>query len=398
MLLGCGLFDLKLQADMTPVWIAKRPVVAVRLASAVALVLLAAGSSVRAQTTASQPTLDAIAAQAGQAQKSGRTEEAIRLFHQGVAMQPAWAEGWWRLGTLYYSSDRPAAARDAFIKLAYLKQRSGTAWAMLGLCEFSLKNYARARVNLEHGHTLGLADNPELLRITRFHIAILMNRAGEPELAHQTLNVLAQSAEQADPVMIEALGLVGLEIPALPGEEPPKLRDAIMKCGGAQFYFARRETKAADEAFRDLVARFPNTPGVHHVAGAFMLSSNRELAVKYFKSELKVSPQHVKARVQIAYYYITEGEYASALPFAEEAVKLAPRFFVAHNALGQILMELNHIDRAVLELETAVKLQPASPHAHFQLARAYGRAGRNADSARERAEFTRIEKARKSEK
>jgi tetratricopeptide (TPR) repeat protein len=398
MLSGCRPFFLNLRADMTPIWIAKMPAAAVRLAGAFALVLLAFGGSARPQTTAAQPTLEAIATQARQAQQSGRSEEAIRLYQQGVRMQPAWAEGWWRLGTLYYSSDRPTPARDAFIKLAYLKQQSGAAWAMLGLCEFSLKDYDRALVNLEHGHSLGLNDNPELQRITRFHIAILVNRAGQPELALQTLNALAQSVQQADPVMIEALGLVGLEIPALPGGAPPQLKGAIMKCGLAQFHFAHRETQAADKAFRELVAQFPRTPGVHHAAGAFMLSSDRELAVKYFKQELEVSPKHVKARVQLAFYYITAGEYATALPYADEAVKLAPGFFVARNALGQILIELDQINRAVSELETAVKLQPGSPHAHFQLARAYTRAGRNADAARERAEFTRIEKSRKLEK
>jgi Tfp pilus assembly protein PilF len=47
--------------------------------------------------------------------------------------------------------------------------------------------------------------------------------------------------------------------------------------------------------------------------------------------------------------------------------------------------------RAAAELEVAVKLAPAIPEAHFSLASAYSRLSRKEDSARELAEFKRLE-------
>ena len=97
------------------------------------------------------------------------------------------------------------------------------------------------------------------------------------------------------------------------------------------------------------------------------------------------------ARLQIAFEYLKRGEPAQALPVASEAAKLAPDHFAACLALGQVLLETNDLQRAIPELEKAATLAPGSPQAHFMLARAYTRAGREADAARARAEFTRLD-------
>jgi predicted Zn-dependent protease len=59
--------------------------------------------------------------------------------------------------------------------------------------------------------------------------------------------------------------------------------------------------------------------------------------------------------------------------------------------MGQVLLEMNEVEAAIPELEHARKLAPGSPQTHFLLARAYARAGRADDAARERAEFTRLD-------
>ena len=59
--------------------------------------------------------------------------------------------------------------------------------------------------------------------------------------------------------------------------------------------------------------------------------------------------------------------------------------------VGEVLLDLNEVDKALVELEKASALAPRSPQTHFMLARAYARAGRAADAERERAEFTRLD-------
>ena len=50
--------------------------------------------------------------------------------------------------------------------------------------------------------------------------------------------------------------------------------------------------------------------------------------------------------------------------------------FAARKALGQVLLETGDTDGAIRELEAGVKMAPTSPVMHFQLAKAYQKAGR----------------------
>jgi tetratricopeptide (TPR) repeat protein len=55
--------------------------------------------------------------------------------------------------------------------------------------------------------------------------------------------------------------------------------------------------------------------------------------------------------------------------------------------LGRANLDANNVAAAISELENAVRQMPASASAHFFLAEAYRRAGREADAEREKAEF-----------
>jgi cytochrome c-type biogenesis protein CcmH/NrfG len=65
--------------------------------------------------------------------------------------------------------------------------------------------------------------------------------------------------------------------------------------------------------------------------------------------------------------------------------------FAARNVLGRVLLELGEVERAIQELGEGVRLAPSSPEMHFALARAYTRAGRKEDAAREREIFKRLQ-------
>jgi len=69
---------------------------------------------------------------------------------------------------------------------------------------------------------------------------------------------------------------------------------------------------------------------------------------------------------------------------------LAPNNFVAHVAYGRLCAETGKIDRALQELQTAVKLAPGSPDARFALSRALWKAGRKSEAEREQTEFERL--------
>lgn len=374
---------------------------ATALAIFVCALISLATLTVPAQTAKRRPATPAsftqLTGRAAEARQAEKFDEAIRLYLQAVRQKPNWLEGWWSLGTIYYQLDRYAEGRDAFKKLVVLEPKGGVGWAFLGLCEYQLKDYSNALSHLLRGRELGLGKDTEIAVVAFYHTGILLNRAGQFELAFSVLSQAAALQSENRP-MFEALGLTLLRMPYLPAETPSSQREVVFKAGRAGFYMASEQRAQAAREFSELLAAFPNEPNVNYAHGIFLMRDSPDDALQAFKKELQLSPQHVFARLQIAFEYIKRNDPASGLVYAEEAVKMAPELFAAHNALGRILLETGLIERAVQELEIGVKQAPDSPEMHFALARAYSKAGRKAEADRARAEFMRLDKLRRANK
>ena len=334
---------------------------------------------------------DDLVKRAEAARLANRLDEALDLYRQAVKMRPDWPEGWWYLGTINYEADRHADARDAFVRLLYLKSEGGPSWALLGLCEYKLGNYKIALDHLKRARAQGLGGSRELSRVVRYHTGILHTHFGEFEPAQYQLFPLARDQLNNTP-LIEALGLAALAMPLFPSEIPPEKRELVLKAGRASYFQAARLPEDAQREYTELIARYPQTPNVHYSYGVFLLIQNPDHALEEFRRELEISPAHVPARLQIAFEYIRRGESPTALPFAEQAVKISPDAFAARNALGRIFLEMGQTERAIKELQEGVRLAPGSPETRYALARAYGKAGRKAEAARERDEFARLKK------
>jgi tetratricopeptide (TPR) repeat protein len=337
---------------------------------------------------------DSVSRRADAARETGKTDEALELYRQALRLEPDSAESLWYLGTLFYEKDQYAEAQPVFAKLTALKPKGGAGWALLGLCEFRLEQYAEAAEHLDRARVLGLVPKSRLSVVARYHLALLLNRFGQPELATQYLFALARQEPESSTI-VEALGLSGLGLPYLPSELPAEKRDLVTKVGWAEYYLAQRNVAEGSKRFAEILAAHPGEPGVHYAHGVLLLGSNPDQALEEFRQELKISPTHLNARLQIAFEYIKRAEYGSGLLYAEEAIQLAPASFAAHNALGRILLEVGETNRAIEELETAAKLAPDSPETIYALARAYTRAGRKQDADRARAEFDRLDKLRR---
>jgi tetratricopeptide (TPR) repeat protein len=179
---------------------------------------------------------------------------------------------------------------------------------------------------------------------------------------------------------------------------PAEKRDLLMAAGHAA-YAALGHKPDARERFADAIAKFPQEPNLHYALGAYLMQEGEEHAeeaLAEFRKEIEVNPKAVLPRLEIAFELIKRGEHAQALPYAEEAVRLAPELFAAHNAFGRTLVETGDVPRGVTELERAVALAPESPELRAGLARAYVMAGRPADAERERKVFQRLQVQRET--
>ena len=339
---------------------------------------------------AAQGSSDTLASEAEKARDAGRLEEALGLYRKALASRADWDEGRWYVATLLYELDRYAEAREAFGDVLERQPAHAGARGLKGLSEFELGNHERALRDLLEAGKLGVARSPGISAVVRYHTAILLTRFGEFEVANQMLAELASQAPET-PQIVEAFGINLLRMPVLPGELPPAARERVALAGRAGHAIAARRVDAARIALDELIDRFPRTPHAHYARGVFHLTESADRALEDFRRELDVSPSHVPARLQIAFELVKRGEPARARTPAEEAARLAPDHFATRLAVGQVLLELNHVDEAIEELEKAVTLAAESPQTHFMLARAYARAGRTVDAERERAEFTRLD-------
>jgi tetratricopeptide (TPR) repeat protein len=342
-------------------------------------------------STAASAEFDRLLDAAAEARRAENWEEAIALYQKAVKLKPTYVEGYWYQGTSYYSLDKFAECRQQFRTVARLAPKNGAAYAFLGLCEFGLKDYDRALQHLLQSRMLGVGDTQDLASVARYHAAVLMTRIEQFEQALDTLGEFASEGDD-NPRVIEAMGIATLRMPMLPVEVPPDRRERVLMAGRASYMMATRNTAAAEKAFDALVARYPEAPNVHYADGVFLLMEKPDKAIEEFTRELEVQPGHAWSLMQIAFEYLKRGDGTAALPWAQQAAAAAPNAFPAHKALGQALLETGDVEGAIKELTTGIRLAPESPGLHFQLARAYQRAGRLDEATRERNEFTRLDR------
>jgi len=348
-------------------------------------------ASPAAPTAPQKAAFDKFSKQADEAREAGRLEDAIRLYNQALELNPKWMEGWWYLGSIFYDRDRYSEAAEALKILLSLGRENGPAWTLLGLCEFQLRNYKEALADLLYGKQLGVGDNKAFINVARYHGSLLLTRSGQFEMGFEELRPFAREGNESLSV-IEAFGLNILRMPMLPAEMPPDKRELVLLAGRAAWHQAARHPQEADKAFKELLARYPDAPNANYAYGVFQLIDTPDAALESFRRELQVKPDNVPAMLQIAFEYIKRNDYEQALPFAQKAVDAAPDFFVTHNALGRVLLEVGKVQEAIKELELGVKQAPDSPEMRFALARAYAKAGRREDARRERELFLQLDK------
>jgi len=361
--------------------------------AAIALAALAAAIPAAAQKTApaAPSAFDKVSRQATAARVDNRGEDAIPLYRQALALNPAWAEGWWFLGELLYDENQYAEARDALRKLVALDRNSGPGFALLGLCEFETKEYGKSLDHIYQARRIGLGDEPQVKRVVLFHQMLLLIKLQEYETAMQVLMDVVKDGGTGEAV-IQAAGVAGLRRPIFPEEAPQADKDLIDHAGRAVCAMALRDPTAAQNYFKELLAAYPNAPNVHYLYGSFLSSTDREAGLREYEKELELNPRHTEALATIALEYEARGELDTAVSYARRAVESNGDYFGAHAVLGKLLAENGQVEQGIKELEVARRQAPDSPQVHFSLATAYTLAGRKDDAAKERAEFARLRK------
>lgn len=144
----------------------------------------------------------------------------------------------------------------------------------------------------------------------------------------------------------------------------------------------------AEAEYREVLKKDPQLHGIHYRIARLLLSGPPSATAKAdarreLEDELKIDPANAGAEYVLGELARQEGKDAAAVDHFTRATKLDAGFADAFIGLGRSLLAGDRAADAIAPLETAVKLDPNSPVAHFNLATAYARAGRKEDSARE---------------
>ena len=365
----------------------RRARLAVVLASAT---LMLAPRVLAGQAESKSSAFSQLTEAAKKASEDNRLDEAKTLYHKAVTLRPRWTEGWWSLGMIDYDQDHYAKAAQDFEKLITLEPSNGTAHAMLGLCQFELNKDELALNNLWKAEQLGIIKNEELRHVALYHMGILQLRARKFGDAKETLDQLVKLGVRSNE-LVTTLGLAVLLIS--PKDAPPEGAPGaavVEGAGRAEALLVAKDYDQAKRAYIQLTSEYPDYPNLHFAYGRLLLDTNEtDAAVEQFQLELKRDPQSVSSLLEIAAvrYQVDSQE---ALPYAEKALKLAPRLPFTHYLVGLLRLDTGNPAGAIPELEIAQKSFPNESRIFFSLGTAYARTGRKAEAAKARAEFTRL--------
>lgn len=357
-----------------------------------ALVCFSSGAYLTAQTERKTPnsaSFASLSAHADAARDANRLDEAVPLYRRALALRPTWAEGLWSLATIYYDRDAYDKAALNFRKLIAQQPQNGTAYAMLGLCEFELGRDPLALRHIQKGESLGLQKNPDLWHAVLYHEGMLLQRKGSFQAAQDTLEQLCLQAGPSDNAA-KTLGMTMLRMSATKAPAGLPDADVVMRIGRAECLAGQKKYDEARPGFEQVTQQYPDFPNVHYAYGLFLIEL-RDVAgsVEQFKREIANHPDDLVSRLRIAAVEYKQ-DSAAGIPYAEQAVKMAPQQPFGHYLLGLLRLDVDDYPNAIPELEIAEKGMPHEAKIYLALGTAYSRAGRKQDSARARATFQRL--------
>lgn len=147
----------------------------------------------------------------------------------------------------------------------------------------------------------------------------------------------------------------------------------------------------AGKEYQRILDQFPDVPGVHYRMARLYLSKPdpqpeaSEKARKELQIELELNPKNAGAEYLLGELARELGDWDEAISHLSRATELDSAFADAFLGLGMSCISARKIPEAIPPLEVYVKMQPADPAGHYQLAVAYSRAGRTEDAKREAA-------------
>ena len=232
-----------------------------------------------------------------------------------------------------------------------------------------------------HGLRCSMIRN-QPLDAQEFLLSLLRDFPHDPEVLYQATHAYADLSSQASQTL---------------------MRDAPFSYHAHELMAETLEQQgnfdAAAAEYRKILETNSALPGIHFRLGRVLLSKPNPTPVEVqeakrdFELELKIDPQNAGAEGILGEIATRAGDTAGAIDHYKRATTLDAGFAEAYVGLGSALVAEKRYAEAVSPLETAVKLAPDDPMAHYNLATALNRVGRKEEADREFAIHRKMQEA-----
>jgi tetratricopeptide (TPR) repeat protein len=260
--------------------------------------------------------------------------------------------------------------------------------ALLGFSYYQLGKFQDARRELARAKQLAPTDENVKLFLARSMIEV-----GDLKGAQ----TLLEQIHQQDPDNEEALYTLGSLYSVLAQSAFGRIQQVapdsyLLELLLGKASEARQIYADAAEHYKLAIARAPEMPELYYdYAHALAQAGNPAEALAAYKRALELNPYDYKsAREEAA--LVVEQNPEEALSLINRSLSLQPDNPEALITRGRALLALSRNEEALASLKKASTLNPDSETVHFQLARAYRKAGLKQEAQQEDLVYERLQK------
>ena len=260
--------------------------------------------------------------------RSGRSDEALVLVDEALKRNPRDSDALTLRGNLRLEqSDAPGAIADL---RAVLRDQPTEIPVLRALARAHLANHEPALAEENLRTALNVGPNDIAVRVD---LAELLWRTGRVD---------------------EAVKLLEETVTRAPGIEGVPARAALVRAN-----LTKPDLPAARSAAEALKTLRPELPQGAYLAGIVAQQQQRpDDARREFEQALRLQPYELDALTALTRLFLDHGETAQALALAQGAVDHAPRVAAMHNLLGEVYLVQQRYTEAVSACQQAVHLAP----------------------------------------
>jgi len=318
-------------------------------------------------------TVDQAFQQAVDAHKTGKLQDAERLYRAILKVQPKHPDANHNLGVLALWVGKPLEALPYLKTALDTNSNHGQFWISYINALIETKQIAEAGKVLEEGRKAGLTG--EAVRTLGQKLNELEQDSSQ--ISHETQN------RHSNSMAGKATAEHG-SVPQPQGPSRQQVDELLAIYNTGNFQLAENQAKA-------IIEKYPGHPFAWNVLGVAFRSMGRiEESLEPMLQSVRLNPHDAQAHNNLGVTLKDLGRLAEAEVSFREAIRFKPDLAAAHSNLGNALRERGRLTEAEASFREAIRFKPDYAAAHSNLGQALRDRGRLAEAEASNREAIRL--------